>query len=194
MDKKHINEGMKSRFAFFKKFLKQPKDIGSITPSSQFLCKKMTEPLKASHPHVVVELGAGDGRMTKHILKNVPKTCKVIAIEKQAEFVEELQKIKDSRLVVVSASAENLVKTLQKNGLDEADYVISGLPLANIDRAAEEKILKNIYTCLKPGGRYMQYHYLRPYNFSRYKNIFQSLKLDFILFNLPPSFVYTCQK
>lgn len=60
---------LRDRKKFFINFLKNWKQIGSITPSSNFLSRKMLKGLDISGAKMIVELGAGTGSITKHIIQ-----------------------------------------------------------------------------------------------------------------------------
>jgi len=53
------------RILFLKKFIDEPKKIGSLTPSSKFLARKMLKNLPWKNFSSVAELGAGTGTFTK---------------------------------------------------------------------------------------------------------------------------------
>lgn len=66
---------------FFRKFILHPKKIGSITPSSTFLTKKMLGNLPWQELDTIVELGAGTGVFSDYIACNKKKSCQVLLIE-----------------------------------------------------------------------------------------------------------------
>ena len=69
------------RILFLKKFIDEPKKIGSLTPSSRFLADRMLKNLpweKFSH---VAELGAGTGIFIEQIIERKNSACKVLVVE-----------------------------------------------------------------------------------------------------------------
>ena len=58
---------------FLREGLRNIKTVGTITRSSKALCKKMTEPVNFDKARIIVEYGAGDGVITKHILSQMHK-------------------------------------------------------------------------------------------------------------------------
>ena len=56
------------KIEFLKEGLKNLKTIGSVARSSKYLCKGMIKHVDFKTANVIVELGAGDGVITKHIL------------------------------------------------------------------------------------------------------------------------------
>ena len=57
------------RFAFFRGFLKRPKQVGSIIPSSRFLERRVTRATRAHRAKLIVELGPGTGGTTRALLR-----------------------------------------------------------------------------------------------------------------------------
>ena len=69
------------RILFLKKFIAEPKKIGSLTPSSRFLVDKMLKNLRWENFSHVAELGAGTGTFTEQIIRRKPSDCKFLIIE-----------------------------------------------------------------------------------------------------------------
>ena len=59
-----------NNIAFLKESIKNIKTVGTFTRSSKFLCRGMVKHVDFENAHTIVELGAGDGVITKHILKH----------------------------------------------------------------------------------------------------------------------------
>src|SRR3989338_4598801 len=115
---------MIKKLHFFLEYLKNPKQIGAVASSSKFLIKSIIDEIDFHKSHCIVELGAGQGNITKVLLRKLPKKSKLLAFEINKKFVKDLRKIKDKRLVVVENSAENLEKYILSNGFKKADYII----------------------------------------------------------------------
>ena len=60
---------MGEKITFFKNFIKKPKQIGSITPSSNYLSKKMVEQIDFNNAETILELGPGTGCYTRENFK-----------------------------------------------------------------------------------------------------------------------------
>ena len=56
---------MEEKITFLKNFIKNPKQIGSIVPSSNYLSKKMVEQIDFENAEVILELGPGTGCYTR---------------------------------------------------------------------------------------------------------------------------------
>ncbi len=180
-----------SKKEFFSAFLKQGKNVGSVTPSSKFLVKKMVEPIQFKNVKCIVELGPGTGIITLELLKNMPEDSILLAFEINNEFCDILNQIGDSRLKVISDSAEKLEDYLKKYNVEKVDYIVSSLPLFMIPNEVVDKILEVTTKVMNPEGAFIQYQYsLNAYK--KLRNTFKKVDLNFTPMNIPPAFVFTC--
>jgi phospholipid N-methyltransferase len=178
---------------FLKTFLKNPLRTGSIVQSSPILAEKMLEEIDFDNARCIVEFGGGAGIVTKKILKKMHKDCILLCFEIEPTLTNKLDKIGDSRLKVICASAENIHVYLKKYGFQKADCVISSLPLASLPPRISQRILKNIYAYLPSGGHYVQFQYSLV-SLRQIKYLFSSVDVSFVFLNFPPAFVYVCVK
>ncbi|BAN98367.1 hypothetical protein E05_36010 [Plautia stali symbiont] len=54
---------MRAKANFVQQFIRNPRKMGSITPSSAALCRAMCETVNWEHSLRIAELGAGDGAL-----------------------------------------------------------------------------------------------------------------------------------
>jgi len=187
---------LQKRIAFFKEAVKNIKTSGSVMPSSRFLVKKMLENINFNQDLILVEFGPANGIITSAIIEKMSAKSKLVCFEINPVFYAELTKnIKDERVVILNESAENVKDALQKLNIQKMDYCISSLPLAMIPKQVCNRILKNTLSALKEDGLFVQYQYSLQFH-KHLKNIFnqKNIRLNFVLLNFPPAFVYNCQK
>ena len=113
---------------FLKSFIKQPKVNASITPSSKRAAKEMVKGLDLESMECIVELGPGTGVFTDILYERLPNSCRVLLIELEESFIENLQDKYDDRFEVIQSSACELDSILAERGIKKVDLVISGLP------------------------------------------------------------------
>src|SRR4051812_43714238 len=100
--------------SFLKEAISNLKTIGSVRPSSSTLSRAMASPVKPNVQQTIVELGAGEGTITHHILRRMHPASRLIAFEINQNFLSRLGKITDSRIIIVNDSAENLQRQLHR--------------------------------------------------------------------------------
>lgn len=182
-----------STIDFFKEGIKNLKTVGTVTRSSKFLCKNMVGHVDFSKAKTLVELGAGDGVITRHILLNMKSDARLLAFEVNPKFCDRLRNIGDERLVVIEDSAENLGKYLRQMGVEEADSVFSALPFVALPKNVGEKIVRECYRHLKYKGRYIQINYSLLAK-GLYESVFGNVDVHFVPLNMPPAFVLVCER
>lgn len=182
-----------SKKKFISEVLKSTGTIGALSPSSSFLAKKMLEPIDFSQSQCIVEFGPGTGVFTKKLLENMLPDSKLLAFEINPTFIEELEQIKDSRLVLIKDSAEKIEEYLKENGCSSADYIVSSLPFAMIPDDVVHRILTNSDSALSENGRYIQFQYSLNAK-KKLERYFSEVNINFTLLNLPPAFIYVCKK
>ncbi|WP_298419320.1 rRNA adenine N-6-methyltransferase family protein [uncultured Kordia sp.] len=182
------------RLKFFREAIRDIKTSGTIFPSSRFLSRRIVNNIDFSTVKVIVEFGPGNGIITKEILKRIQPHTKLITFEINEKFIESLDKIKHSQLIIEKVSAEDITPILKKHGYDKADCIISSLPLTNIPTEISDRILDNSYAAMEKDSLFVQYQYSLTY-YKKLKEVFHdNVKLSFEAFNIPPAFVYIAKK
>jgi phospholipid N-methyltransferase len=183
---------MRRQLGFLKESIKNMRMTGSIAPSSRFLCRNIVSKIDPDTASVVVELGPGDGVITKYLLRRLRPEARLLVFEINEVFVENLRtNIQDPRMILIHDSAENMAQHLHALGIDSVDYVVSGIPFVLLPASLSENITRHCKELLRPGGRFIQFHYskrLVPF----YKRVFGNVKVNFIPLNIPPAIVVTC--
>src|SRR5208283_2873374 len=73
---------------FFGKFLTQGTRIAALAPSSPWLAAATVHGIDFSRARCVVELGAGTGPITRELLRRSAGRCRVLVIERDADFCQ----------------------------------------------------------------------------------------------------------
>ncbi len=168
--------------------------VGSVIPSSRFLARKMLGSIDFKTAKVIIELGPGNGVFTRMMIEQLSPDAHLLVFELNDAFYEALKReINDPRVHLIHDSAEHIGKYLDQYGLEEADVVLSSLPLANFPLVLKNKILSESHRILRSNGLYVQFQY--SLNAKKViKDFFPSLQISFTPANFPPAFVYTCRK
>src|SRR5690625_1312946 len=76
-----------NRFKFFREGIRNIKTVGTVTRSSRFLCEKIIQHSDIDQAKYIVELGAGDGEVTKRMLDKMTSDCKRVAFEFNDKYI-----------------------------------------------------------------------------------------------------------
>ena len=182
-----------NKLGFLRESIKNLKTVGTVTPSSRFLCRAMLKGIDFSKATLIVELGAGNGVLTRHILKRMRPDAKLLCFEVQANFCDLLRAIDDDRLIVIEDSAEHLPTYLEEFGGHQrkADHIISAIPFVILPKDLAKNIVATCYQHLAKNGRFAQVHYSLILK-SLYEDVFPRVNINFTPLNIPPAFVFHC--
>lgn len=177
------------RLAFLKGFLRQPRDVGSVIPSSRFLERKMVRMAGVAQAQSVIELGPGTGGTTRAILAAMPESATLLAIELDPAFADHIREIDDRRLIVHQGSAEQLAEVIVAHRLRPPDAILSGIPFSTMPHEVGTRIIEAIRDVLAPGGRFVAYQF-RAAVAERAKPILGEPEVSAEFLNIPPMRVY----
>lgn len=177
---------------FFIEGIKHFKEVGTISRSSKFVGRTMCKHVDFGKAKCIVELGAGDGSITKEILKAMGPDSKLLSFEINEKLCEEMRKQvgEDPRLQIIQGDALEMRKHIEAAGFQEADYVVSAIPFVIIP---EDDIIQMSHDCMAEGGKYIQLHYSTKAK-KRYQRIFGNVEIDLQMLNIPPAFIHICEK
>ncbi len=183
-----------SRARFLYNFLVKPRQVGSVTPSSRRLCRRLLKAADISGSDCVVEFGPGTACLTRLLIDELPEGARLVAFEINDDFVRELRKeISHPGVALIHDGAERVKEYLTDLGYEGADYIFSGLPFSTIPADLRERILRASYSALKPGGKFIAYQYSL-FLLKKLRAIFDDVRVDFEPLNFPPAFCFVCAK
>lgn len=178
---------------FFKRLLANPIRVGYLVPSSGFLTRKTAKKIDFSKPRVVVELGPGEGCHSRQIVRRMDPESRLILIELDHHFAAHLSKqfAHDQRVTVVHADAMGLAETLAELGIENPDYIYSGIPFTIMEKSLRETLLKKIALAMGPDTVFITYQVS---NLISEHELFDLSGSDHCLFNVPPIKVLELRK
>lgn len=172
---------------------RNPRDIGSICPSSHALADKMASAISPALARSgrFVELGAGTGPVTEALLKNGVPPERLFAVEKSAALAESLSE-KFPDVNVLCCSAEGLYDILGEGPPVKA--VVSSLPFRSLPQDVSRSIMREVERILAPGGLYIQFTYALIGEMPFVPQGFRKLRSQVVLYNIPPAKVEVFRK
>lgn len=178
---------------FGRNFIKHPRMLGSLIPSSRFLVNHVLAEVDWGRARVVLEYGPGVGTFTAEILRRMRPDAVLVAMETNTDFVCFLRRrFRDDRLHIIHGSAAEADAALSGLGFDRADYVLSGIPYTTMPPDLRETILRKTHAVLHPNGVFLVYQFTRsvlPY----LQEVFRLVHQDFEPLNLMPARLFYCR-
>lgn len=181
------------RLAFLKGFLRDPKDVGSVIPSSRFLERRMVRMAGVAEADSVVELGPGTGGTTRAILAAMPESATLLAVELDPMFADLIRGIEDRRLIVHQGSAEQLAEVIAQHHLRPPKAILSGIPFSTMPEEVGTRVIEAIRDVLAPGGCFVAYQF-RGAVADRARPILGEPEVSPEFLNIPPMRVYRWRK
>ena len=180
---------------FLGKFLRQGTAIASLAPSSPWLSRTTLRNIDWPRAGVVVELGAGTGPITRALADQAPPGCRVVVLERDADFSRLLrERFRDRQgFDVVEGDVRDLAEILGDRGIAQADYIVSGLPVPSFPKDLQETLFRVVGRVLKPEGTFNQITELPWVYWRFYRKYFDEVQFVFEPRNLPPAGAYFCR-
>jgi len=151
-----------AKFFFLKQFLRDPKSVGSVIPTSRAAIRGLLHPIDWTQVRCVVEYGPGTGVFTRELLARLGKDAVLIAIDTSPVFIAHLRRaIHDKRLICAHGSATDVEAILARLGFAQAGNDIIGLPFSTLPHGVADAIMDATARAVRPGGAFLIYQYSR---------------------------------
>ena len=178
------------RFRFLVSFVRSPREVGSVLPTSQRAVRAMLDLVAIENADCVVEMGAGTGPHTREILARLGPDARLLAFEIDPELARGLERdLPDPRLQVIGESAENVGSYL--NG-QRADVVVSALPFTSLPDTVRHGLLRAARESLTDDGTLLVLQY-SPFMRGQLRKAFDRVEQRVEPLNLPPAFLFACR-
>jgi phosphatidylethanolamine/phosphatidyl-N-methylethanolamine N-methyltransferase len=185
-----------------KEFIADPEMVGAIAESSSYLARMLVEGLDLQNASAVLEYGPGTGVVTDYILRELNPRAKFAAIEVNAEFAAHFR-ARHPSVALYEDSVANARAICDQAGIEAADCIVSGLPWGGFPDSLQIKLMDEMMSVLKPGGRFVTFAYVHAAGLQprarrfpmRLRQYFTSVsKSPIVWLNVPPAFVYRCRR
>jgi len=179
---------------FFKRFLQRPFQIASIVPSSKALVKKVARKMDFSEPRVIAEYGPGEGVHSREIARRLGPDAQLLLFEVDAAFSRDLRRqfADDPRVHVINQDAAHLPQEMQRRGIAQCDYIISGIPFSILKIDKKLSLLQKTHEALAPGGSFIIYQVTN--ELKQHATLFEEADSEYVLQNIPPMFLTVFRK
>jgi phosphatidylethanolamine/phosphatidyl-N-methylethanolamine N-methyltransferase len=185
-----VNVGQpKETELFFRQWLRSPKSMGAVIPSSRALARAVSREIVWRPGQVIVELGAGTGAISQGLMDSGLPPEALMMIELDRPLFEYLRE-RFPAVRVINGDATRLVDILRQQGIGEVGTVISGIPMVTMPLAFQRAIIEQSFAALGPEGCLLQYSYSPIAPIPARKLGVEARLVRFVVRNLPPATVW----
>lgn len=179
-------------FCHLSEYVRQPRAIGALAPSSRSLAAAMTSIVPAIAPgHAIVELGPGTGAITRGIVDAWPDHP-ILAVEQNARLAARLR-MRFPEVEVLHGCVSDALQALSANGR-RAGVVMSGLPMLGFEKPFREHVLAAIHEALAPAAFFVQFTYSERAWRGFAPRGFRLVATRRVLRNMPPATILCFQR
>jgi phosphatidylethanolamine/phosphatidyl-N-methylethanolamine N-methyltransferase len=156
-----INEGERKSGSnaglFFRRWLANPLQMGSVVPSSPALCRRIAGLVARDPGEAVLELGAGTGVVSRALLEAGVPPERLLVVEIVPDMAEHLRGALPG-VDVLCGDAFDLGRVLPKRWYGRIGTAICGIPLVLLP-IAEQKRFVDAVEAVAPGRGFLLYTY-----------------------------------
>lgn len=186
---KFITQNKEERFLFLKQMMKNPRSVGSFTPSSERLGLFISRYIPLGDDSLVVEIGAGTGGLTKALLNAglSPNRLKIVELDKNmCSFL----RIKFPSVSILEGDASHLGTLLPKEWVGNVQIIVSSIPMMNLSLIYQKSIIQSCLSVLGPEGKILQFTYSPLSSLPADRLGLTKKRLGHVLLNFPPATVW----
>lgn len=183
---------------FFKRWIKHPFQMGTLAPITPRLAKLVAN-LVSNPSDLIVEIGAGTGRLTRALLAEGVKPKNLALVELDPEFcvflketLKDAPECKNSMPHIIEGDATKLPEIIPESFKGKVSTVVSAIPFMYLPTIVREQIVKSSFDVLKPTGSILHVTY-NPKSPLAFKKDLKQECLGKLWLNFPPGFVWKYQ-
>ncbi|MDR3166156.1 MAG: hypothetical protein LBU13_11350 [Synergistaceae bacterium] len=179
-------KGLERQMLVLKELAQNPRDMGTLFPSSSALAGTMAGAVspRMTKNGVFVELGAGTGPVTEALLKRGIPAERLIVIEKSPVLAECLLK-RFPHVDIRCCGAEEMSVCLPERV--RVNAIISSLPFRSLPREVSISIMREVENTLSLGGIFVQFTYALVGKMPFIPTGFRKVRTRLVPFNVPPA-------
>ena len=142
---------------FFRRWLANPLQMGSVVPSSSALCDRIVRHTRCAHDEVVVELGAGTGVISRALLASGLPPGRLIVVEIVPDMARHLRLVLPG-VMVIEGDARALPDLIPSQWHGRVGTVICGVPLVLLPVAEQRRFIDAI-EAVAPARGFLHFSY-----------------------------------
>ena len=142
---------------FFRRWLANPLQMGSVVPSSSALCRRIAAQVRRAEDEVVVELGAGTGVVSRALLAAGVPAHRLVVVEIVPDMASHLRQALPG-VNVIQGDAFELASALPRAMHGMVGTAICGIPLVLLPLEQQRRFV-NAVEAVAPGKGFLLYTY-----------------------------------
>lgn len=178
-----------ANWLYFRRFLKHPARLASLTPSSPALGRLVAQQVRLGEGEYVVELGCGTGAITRALLGAGVPPERLIAVDVDSELLAILRDDFPD-IIVLECDAAELTKRLPPAIVGKVGTVICGIPISLLPRPQQRVLIDEMFALMPPARRFLAYTHRPVSPLPRRELGLTGERLARTLRNLPPASVW----
>jgi phosphatidylethanolamine/phosphatidyl-N-methylethanolamine N-methyltransferase len=150
-------QGVANAGLFFRRWLRNPLQMGSVIPSSPSLCRRISRLVERAGDEIVIELGAGTGVVSRALLGAGVPPERLTVVEIVPEMAVHLRGILPG-VNVVAGDAFELPRVIAPRWHGKVGTVICGIPLVLLPTDQQRRFVQAV-EAVAPGRGFLLYTY-----------------------------------
>jgi len=173
---------------FFKRWMANPLQMGSIVPSSPVLCGNVARQMRRKPDEAVVELGAGTGVISRALLDAGLPPERLYVVEIVPDMAGHLRRVLPG-VNVIEGDARSLPDLLPDHVRGKIGTVVCGIPLVLLPVAEQRRFIDAI-EAVAPGRGFLHYSYCVTSPLPWRKHALAAKREAWTPLNFPPASVW----
>ena len=163
-------------------------------PSSKALVERVADKIDFDRARVIAEYGPGEGVHSREIARRMGPNSQLLLFELDPAFSRDLERqfADDPRVHVLNQDAATLPLEMQRRGIAQCDYILSGIPFSILNIDKKRRLLKKTHDALAPDGSFIIYQVTN--ELKQHATIFDQAESEYFLQNIPPMFITVFRK
>lgn len=173
---------------FFRRWIANPLQMGSVVPSSDALCKRVVAQTARAPDEAVLELGAGTGVISRALLAAGLPPDRLFVMEIVPDMAAHLRRqLPDVN--VIEGDARELPRLLPERWHGKVGTVVCGIPLVLLPLAQQRRFIDAI-EAVAPGRGFLHYSYCVTSPLPAEKHAMTAKREAWTPLNFPPASVW----
>lgn len=180
--------GIANPILFFRRWMANPLQMGSVIPSSDALCRRVVKQVSRTGDEAVLELGAGTGVMSRALLEGGVPPERLIVVEIVPEMADHLRGSLPG-VTVLHGDARLLPALLPQRWHGHIGTVVCGIPLVLLPVAEQRRFIQAM-DAVAPGRGFLLYSYCATSPLPWRKHALTAKREAWTPLNFPPASVW----